>query len=112
MSSSAADWEYPEHRQFERYEHTEIYAKLTTSRLLTIPPFRFASSVYAAREQKIRDDWVKAMEARIIRDQLSKCYKTEGVNHYQNCRELADMYLKAVKENKVEGFRKKPATEA
>jgi hypothetical protein len=30
----------------------------------------------------------------------------------QNCRELADMYLKAVKENKVEGFRKKPTTEA
>lgn len=38
-------------------------------------------AVYAAREQKIRDDWVKAMEARIIREQLSKCYKTEGVNH-------------------------------
>jgi hypothetical protein len=38
-------------------------------------------AIYAAREQKIRDDWVRAMEARIIREQLSKCYKTEGVNH-------------------------------
>jgi hypothetical protein len=30
----------------------------------------------------------------------------------QNCRDLADMYLKAAKENKVEGFRKKSTTEA
>ncbi|KAH8555817.1 hypothetical protein BGW37DRAFT_478681 [Umbelopsis sp. PMI_123] len=100
MSSSAANWEYPEHRQFERVPTLDQVD--TTDR----------KAVYAAREQKIRDDWVKAMEARIIREQLSKCYKTEGVNHYQNCRELADLYLKAVKENKVEGFRKKPATEA
>lgn len=38
-------------------------------------------AVYAARNQKIRDDWVKAMEARIIKEKLDECYKTEGVNH-------------------------------
>ncbi|RCH79379.1 hypothetical protein CU097_000603, partial [Rhizopus azygosporus] len=50
-------------------------------------------AVYAARNQKIRDDWVKAMEARIIKEKLDECYRTEGVNH-------------SLKTNKVEGFRK------
>ncbi|CAO3675920.1 unnamed protein product [Umbelopsis vinacea] len=62
MSSSAADWEYPEHRQFERVPSLDQV------------------------DQNDRKD--------------------------QNCRDLADMYLKAAKENKVEGFRKKPTTEA
>ncbi|KAG0828365.1 hypothetical protein G6F18_009107 [Rhizopus arrhizus] len=80
--STAESWEYPEHRQFERL------------------------AVYAARNQKIRDDWVKAMEARLIKEKLDECYRTEGVNHYQSCRHLADMYLATLKTHKVEGFRK------
>ncbi|OZJ05431.1 hypothetical protein BZG36_01616 [Bifiguratus adelaidae] len=64
-------------------------------------------AILDARAQKIRDDWVKAMEARIIREQLAKCYRTQGVNHYEKCRHLTDLYLQALKENKVEGFRKK-----
>ncbi|KAG0841657.1 hypothetical protein G6F19_001433 [Rhizopus arrhizus] len=63
-------------------------------------------TVYAARNQKIRDDWVKAMEARLIKEKLDECYRTEGVNHYQSCRHLADMYLATLKTHKVEGFRK------
>ncbi|KAI8047820.1 uncharacterized protein B0P05DRAFT_345994 [Gilbertella persicaria] len=38
-------------------------------------------AIFAARNQKIRDDWVKAMEARIIKEKLDECYRTEGVNH-------------------------------
>ncbi|KAG1473281.1 hypothetical protein G6F56_001042 [Rhizopus delemar] len=64
------------------------------------------TAVYAARNQKIRDDWVKAMEARLIKEKLDECYRTEGVNHYQSCRHLADMYLATLKTHKVEGFRK------
>lgn len=81
-------------------------------------------AIYAARNQKIRDDWVKAMEARIIKEKLDECYRTEGVNHckffhfiYQkqnfnrfhidkSCRDLADMYLGTIKTHRVEGFRK------
>lgn len=40
-----------------------------------------STAIYAARNQKIRDDWVKAMEARIIKEKLDECYRTEGVNH-------------------------------
>jgi hypothetical protein len=45
------------------------------------------------------------MELRLIRDQLNKCYKTESVNHYQNCKELAEKYLNLLKESKVKGWK-------
>ncbi|KAG0818464.1 hypothetical protein G6F29_008993 [Rhizopus arrhizus] len=92
--STAESWEYPEHRQFERVPTLDQVD----------PSDRKA--VYAARNQKIRDDWVKAMEARLIKEKLDECYRTEGVNHYQSCRHLADMYLATLKTHKVEGFRK------
>ena len=65
----------------------------------------FQIGILDAREQKIREDWIKVMELRLIREQLNKCYKTEGVNHYQNCRELAEKYLSLLKESKVKGWK-------
>ncbi|KAI9483545.1 MAG: hypothetical protein EXX96DRAFT_558591 [Benjaminiella poitrasii] len=67
--STAEPWEYPDHKKFER-----------------VPPLEQVDptdhkAVYAARNQKIRDGWVKAMEARLIKEKLDECYRTEGVNH-------------------------------
>jgi hypothetical protein len=53
------------------------------------------------REHHVRESWVKAMEARLVRDELEKCQKAEGVNHYENCRWLSEKYLTMLKENKV-----------
>ncbi|KAG2219597.1 hypothetical protein INT45_004848 [Circinella minor] len=92
-----ANWEYPQHQQFERVPTLD-----------QVDP-NDRKAIYAARAQKIRDDWVKAMEGRLIKEKLDECYRTEGVNHYASCRHLADMYLKSIKENRVEGFRKKSA---
>ncbi|CAO0789387.1 hypothetical protein V8B55DRAFT_1500087 [Mucor lusitanicus] len=94
MSSAAEPWEYPEHKQFERVPTLD-----------QVDP-NDRKAIYAARNQKIRDDWVKAMEARIIKEKLDECYRTEGVNHYKSCRDLADMYLATIKTHRVEGFRK------
>jgi len=58
-----------------------------------------------AREEHIREAWVKAMEARIVRDSLSKCQKIEGVNHYEKCKDLAERYVDMLKENKVKGYK-------
>ncbi|TXT13305.1 hypothetical protein VHUM_00672 [Vanrija humicola] len=46
------------------------------------------------------------MEARIVRGELQKCYKYEGVNQYQNCKELADKYAHMIRENAVKGYKK------
>ncbi|KIM84298.1 hypothetical protein PILCRDRAFT_818638 [Piloderma croceum F 1598] len=57
------------------------------------------------REHHMRESWIKAMEARLVRDELDKCQRTEGVNHYESCKWLSDKYLKMLKENKVKGYK-------
>lgn len=54
-----------------------------------------------ARDAFLREEWVKAMEARLVREELDKCHRAEGVNHYENCKWLAEKYLKMLRENKV-----------
>ncbi|KAF5342145.1 hypothetical protein D9611_001607 [Ephemerocybe angulata] len=58
------------------------------------------------RENILRESWVKAMEARLVQEELGKCQKGEGVNHYENCKWLADKYLGMLKENRLKGYRK------
>jgi len=41
------------------------------------------------------------MEARIVRDNLSKCQKVEGVNNYERCKDLAERYADMLKESRV-----------
>ncbi|KAF7795969.1 hypothetical protein EIP86_007138 [Pleurotus ostreatoroseus] len=58
-----------------------------------------------ARDEHIRESWVRAMEARIVQDNLQKCYRIEGVNHFENCKHLADRYTEMLRENRIQGFR-------
>lgn len=53
------------------------------------------------RENHIRESWVKAMEARLVRDELIKCQRHEGVNHLENCGWLTQKYIKMLQENRV-----------
>lgn len=55
----------------------------------------------AARDEHVRESWIKAMEARIVRGELQKCHKYEGVNHYENCKELAEKYAHMIRDNAV-----------
>ncbi|GES90432.1 NADH dehydrogenase [Rhizophagus clarus] len=77
-----ASWEYPTHKTFP-----------------IVPPLNEVEpsdrpGILDAREQKIREDWIKVMELRLIRDQLRKCYKTESKvklkdgNHLMNLNHL------------------------
>ncbi|BEJ17456.1 hypothetical protein CspHIS471_0608570 [Cutaneotrichosporon sp. HIS471] len=57
------------------------------------------------REEHIRESWVKAMEARIVRRELQDCYNTEGVNNIEVCYDLAQKYLAMIRDNKVKGYK-------
>jgi hypothetical protein len=46
----------------------------------------------------VRESWIKAMMLRLVRDQLNACYKDNGVNHYENCAHLSELYLKWMRE--------------
>ena len=39
----------------------------------------------AAQDAIIREQWVKSMMARLVREELGKCYAKEGVNHLEKC---------------------------
>lgn len=39
----------------------------------------------AAQDAIIREQWVKSMMARLIREEMGKCYRREGVNHLEKC---------------------------
>lgn len=41
------------------------------------------------------------METRLVRDELAKCWRTEGVNHYETCHHLTAKYLDMLRENRV-----------
>ncbi len=38
-----------------------------------------------AQDAVIREQWVKCMMARLVREELGKCYYREGVNHLEKC---------------------------
>lgn len=61
----------------------------------------FSLAKAQGREDYIKESWVKAMELRLVRDELGKCHKAEGVNHYENCRWLSEKYLAMLKINRV-----------
>jgi len=46
----------------------------------------------------LKESWIKAMMLRLVRDQLNACYKDNGVNHYDNCAHLSELYLKWMRE--------------
>ena len=41
------------------------------------------------------------METRLVQTELGKCQRGEGVNHYENCKWLADKYIQMLRENRV-----------
>ncbi|GBE88246.1 NADH-ubiquinone oxidoreductase 12 kDa subunit [Sparassis latifolia] len=57
------------------------------------------------QDEIIRESWVRAMEAKIVRDNITKCYRIEGVNHGEKCKELVDRYAVMLKENRVQGYK-------
>jgi len=58
------------------------------------------------KDDLLRESWVKAMMLRLVRDQLNACYKDNGVNHYENCSHLSELYLKWMREGyRVRGGR-------
>ncbi|KAK3172682.1 hypothetical protein OEA41_006006 [Lepraria neglecta] len=58
----------------------------------------------AAQDAIIREQWIKSMMARLVREELGKCYYREGVNHLEKCGALRDRYFEALKDAKVRGY--------
>lgn len=49
----------------------------------------------------MREDWIKVMEMRIVREKLGECWRTEGVNAHEQCAHLAQRLLEMIPDHKV-----------
>lgn len=57
------------------------------------------------RDRFFKEQLVRTQEIKIIRDKLIWCYRREGVNHLENCKELADYYFNLLGEIKGSWFK-------
>lgn len=48
---------------------------------------------FDAREQRVRERATAVAHTKLIQQELRECYHREGVNHIQNCKELAQQYM-------------------
>lgn len=53
-----------------------------------------SEAVINARDAIIREQWVQVMMARLVREEMGKCYHREGVNHLEKCGKYRGMYRK------------------
>ena len=59
-----------------------------------------------AQDAIIREQWVKSMMARLVRDELGKCYIREGVNHLEKCGKLRGEFTsRKIEESRRAGYR-------
>lgn len=48
------------------------------------------------REQRSREKAVAIEKAKLARQEVIHCYRKEGVNHYDNCKDVAQKYLEII----------------
>ncbi|KNG51201.1 ph-response regulator protein palc [Stemphylium lycopersici] len=54
------------------------------------------TALKGAQDAIIREQWVKSMMARLVRDEMGKCYRREGVNHLEKCGHLRELRRRAL----------------
>ncbi|KAK8254907.1 hypothetical protein HDK77DRAFT_433435 [Phyllosticta capitalensis] len=75
----------------------------------TVPPsfqgitYEDDEGIKKAQDAIIREQWVKLMMARLVREEMGKCYRREGVNHLQNCGHLRERYFELMNHCKIKG---------
>lgn len=64
----------------------------------TVPPtfdgvdYDDTARLKQAQDAIIREQWVRSMMARLVREEMGKCYYREGVNHLEKCGPLRGMH--------------------
>ena len=48
---------------------------------------------FAAKDQRVRERNIALEQTKILREQVIACYRKEGVNHYENCKDVVTQYL-------------------
>ncbi|KAK7206864.1 nadh-ubiquinone oxidoreductase mitochondrial [Myxozyma melibiosi] len=62
------------------------------------------SQLKAAQMSEVQHQWVKLYAMRTVRKALQMCYDTKGVNHIEDCRELALRYTEMLPSHRLHGY--------
>ena len=54
-----------------------------------------------SNEQRARERMVAIQTVKLLRKRVIECYRKEGVNHYENCRDVAQDYLDVIKKKDI-----------
>ncbi|KAG7340368.1 NADH-ubiquinone oxidoreductase subunit 10 [Nitzschia inconspicua] len=81
-SSGAAEKPKFHDGRLKPYPHEELGTADGTGRAKD--PVKY----YLATEQRARERQVAYETVRLLREDVIECYRREGVNHYQNCKEV------------------------
>lgn len=57
-----------------------------------------------AQESMLKEQFVKIEAFKMIRKALENCFKVNGPNGYEDCREIADKYMALLPESRATGF--------
>ena len=52
---------------------------------------------YQTQDKWIKEYWVHVEYMKMLKEEVRNCYRREGVNHYENCRDVVQEYYKRTK---------------
>ena len=58
-------------------------------------PYKDPVAFVQQREHDTRERMIDIEKAKLIRERLRECYRNEGVNHFENCKDLVEKYTEA-----------------
>lgn len=76
---------YPPGRSYTAESEAFLAKKPTVAPTFEGVDYDDTKALKAAQDAIIREQWVKSMMARLVREELGKCYYREGVNHLEKC---------------------------
>ncbi|GMG48695.1 unnamed protein product [Ambrosiozyma monospora] len=66
--------------------------------------YRNTHDLRRAQESLLREQFVKIEALKIVRKALENCFKVNGPNGFEECRNLADKYLDLLPESRAQGY--------
>ncbi|KAG6557036.1 hypothetical protein Mapa_000962 [Marchantia paleacea] len=60
-------------------------------------PYADPVAMLEQREYIVREKLIAIEMAKVLRERVQQCYRREGVNHYQKCRQHVKNYLASIR---------------
>eukprot|EP00252_Welwitschia_mirabilis_P013592 TRINITY_DN298_c0_g1_i1.p2 TRINITY_DN298_c0_g1~~TRINITY_DN298_c0_g1_i1.p2 ORF type:complete len:103 (-),score=14.89 TRINITY_DN298_c0_g1_i1:127-435(-) len=72
-------------------------------------PYKDPVAYFEYREYLVREKFIQIETAKILREKVKWCYRKEGVNHLQKCRDVVNQYLEAIRHTDMGKYPRPPA---